>query len=440
MDSGGLMKKTPISPAMARLWPGLTFERLCLAVTAASFLMALFLLLWQGPLPFEALVWRLAQIDKWPESMHLASQPGMVRKYYRLSLMVSFGVAGFIALLAWAWSRLNESTQATLQRATWTLASSCALCLYLFKLTTPLPGSPVELLMSNPGAVPIFGHRLLFVWLARAFHLALPMLSPVRCFFASQVVAALLTIYAVGRWSALHVGESLSSLGKVLAVILISTCLSYRNFYDIGIVFFFSWGLLALYRREYVWFVFVVTIATLNHENALLLIPTAAFLLYDAEPRRIWLALVAASLAGHLLARAAMQWLVPIQKHFDWRIWSNMTKPFLLPVEMMFSLIALGGWYALGLMSLQACDKRLRRLLILFPMLLGVALVVGLFYEARLFNAFIPVLVAVLLSGVRQLLQQEHGVPGVSYSEQHQTSEFPEASLALPRTSLDNIG
>ena len=105
----------------------------------------------------------------------------------------------------------------------------------------------------------------------------------------------------------------------------------------------------------------VVTVGTLNHENALLLVPTAAFLLYDAEPRRVWLPVVAASLAGHLLARAAMQWLIPFQAHFDWRIWSNMTKPFLLPREMAYSLLALGGWYALGLMSLPACDKRLRR-------------------------------------------------------------------------------
>jgi hypothetical protein len=432
------MEKIPTSPAKGRLWFGLT-ERLCLAVTAVSFLIVFLLLLWHGPLPFEGLVWKLAQIDKWPDSMHLASQPGMVRKYYRLSLMASFSVAGFIALLALAWNRLNGLSQAMVQRATWTLACAGALCFYIFKITTPLKGSPVELLMSNPGAVPIFGHRLLFVWLAKAFQAALPTLSPVRCFYASQVVAALLAIYAVGRWSALHVGDSLSSLGKVLAVILISTCLSYRNFYDIGIVFFFSCALLALYRRKYVWFVIVVTIATLNHENALLLIPTAAFLLYDAEPPRIWLSLVAASLAGHLLARAAMQWLVPLQKHFDWRIWSNMTKPFLLPVEMMFSLIALGGWYALGLMSLQACDKRLRRLLILFPMLLGVALMVGLFYEARLFNAFIPVLIAVLLTGVRQMLDLEQRDVRGSYeaehrsghqSERHPPSSFPEKSLA----------
>jgi len=251
------------------------------------------------------------------------------------------------------------------------------------------------------------GHRLLFVWLAQAFHAAVPALSPLRCFYASQVVASLLAIYAVGRWSAIHVGEALSSLGQVLAVILISTCLTYRNYYDIGIVFFFSCGLLALYRRNYFWFVVVVAVGTLNHENALLLIPTAAFLLYDAEPPRVWLVVVAASLAGYLLARATMQWLMPFHEQVTWRIWSNMAKPFLLPREMAFSLLALGGWYALGLMSLPACDKRLRRLLVLFPMLCVVTFLFGQFHEPRQFNAFIPVLIAILLSAYRRMAGQQ---------------------------------
>jgi len=164
--------------------------------------------------------------------------------------------------------------------------------------------------------------------------------------------------------------------------------------------------LLALYRRKYAWFVVVVTVGTLNHENVLLLIPIAAFLLYDTEPRRVWLAVVAASLAGHLFVRAALQYLIPFQTQVEWKIWSNMTKPFLDHREIAFSLLALGGWYALGLMSLPACDKRLRRLLLLFPMLCGTTFLFGLFHEPRVFNAFIPVLIAVLLKGAQWNVKQ----------------------------------
>ncbi len=86
-----------------------------------------------------------------------------------------------------------------------------------------------------------------------------------------------------------------------------------------------------------------------------------------------------------------------------------MTKPFLLHHAMAYSLLALGGWYALGLMSLPACDKRLRRLLLLFPMLFGVTFLFGQFNKPRQFNAFIPVLIAVLLSAFRRMLDLEQG-------------------------------
>jgi hypothetical protein len=84
-----------------------------------------------------------------------------------------------------------------------------------------------------------------------------------------------------------------------------------------------------------------------------------------------------------------MQWLIPFQTHFEVRIWSNMTKPFLLPHQMAHSLLALGSRYTLGLMSLPACDKRLRRILLLFSMLFGVTFLFGQFHERRQFNAFI---------------------------------------------------
>jgi hypothetical protein len=47
-------------------------------------------------------------------------------------------------------------------------------------------------------------------------------------------------------------------------------------------------------------------------------------------------------------------------------------------------------------MSWPGCDARLRRLTLLFPLLLGVTFLFGQFHEARQFAAFIPVLVALL--------------------------------------------
>jgi hypothetical protein len=388
-----------------RLRLNLASERQALAIGAGCMLVASCLAVWHGLMPFQGLVESSARLDSWPEGVHLA--PRQAQLYYRLTLALGFGVAGLTTLLAVAWSHLNRLTQARIWRTTVTMACTSALCLYLFKMTGDGPWAPVDLLMSNPRAVPIFGHRLLFVWMADALHAAVPALSPLRCFYASQVLVSFLALYAIGRWLALHVGNALSSLGQILAVILISSCLTYRNFYDIGVVFFFSCGFLALYRRSYVWFVVVVIVATFNHENALLLIPTAAFLLFDTEPRRVWLKVVGTSLVGHLFARALLQRMVPFQTQARLTLWTNFTRFFMLPRGLAFFLLALGGWYLLGLMSLPACDTRLRRLLVLFPMLFGVDFLVGQTNEPRMFNAFIPVLVAIILVAVQQMADME---------------------------------
>jgi hypothetical protein len=46
---------------------------------------------------------------------------------------------------------------------------------------------------------------------------------------------------------------------------------------------------------------------------------------------------------------------------------------------------------------------------LLFPMLLGVDLLVGMVNEPRMFNAFIPVLVAVLLTALQRMVILERG-------------------------------
>lgn len=370
------------------------------AVALTCLGLALFFAAWRGPLPFEVLVRKFARIDAMSEAWPLASHTVTLRKFYGHSLALGFGCIGILVLAAVIWRRLSAAAQDLVWRSVATVACSCALWIYMSKMQ--YEHIPIDVLMTDPGAEPIFGHRLLFVWIAKAFHAAFPTSSDLRCYYASQVVATLLALHAVGRWSALYVGESLAWLGQVLAVVMISTCFGYRDFYDIGIVFFFTCGLLALYRRRYWWLPLIVMLGTLNHENILLLILTAAFLIFDREPRRVWLPVILASLAAHIAVRAALQVAIPFQRHVDWRIWSNMVKPFVIPHEMAYSLLALAGWYALGLMSLRDCDPRLQRLALLFPMLFGVTFCFGLFHEPRQFDAFIPVLIGLLLDRSRR--------------------------------------
>src|ERR1700734_2192757 len=100
-----MIRSTPNAPFAERFRSRLTLERVCLAAAGASFLIAFLLLLWHGPLPLEGLVRKLAQIDQWTDGVRLAFQPGMVRKYYRLSLVVAFSLAGLSAFFVLAWGR-----------------------------------------------------------------------------------------------------------------------------------------------------------------------------------------------------------------------------------------------------------------------------------------------------------------------------------------------
>ena len=358
------------------------------------------LAVWRGPLPFESVVRAFARIDAVNNAPgSLAVTTATLRRYYGLTLAAGFTTLGVLGLLAIAWTRLSVASQKLAWRIAATLACSCALCIYISKLQWE--HIPIDVLMDNPGAEPIFGHRLLFVWIAKAYRMVLPTSSYLRSYYASQVLATVLTLFAVGRWSALYVGESLSWLGQILAVVMISTCFGYRNFYDIGIVFFFTCGLLAVYRRRYWWLPLLILLGTLNHENILLLIFTATFLIFDEEPPKVWVPVILVSLLTYVGVRVALQSQIPFHRHVDWRIWSNMVKPFTMPREIAYSVLALGGWYVLALMTLQDCDKRTKRLLVLFPMLFGVTFCFGQFHEPRQFNAFIPVLIAVLLSRSR---------------------------------------
>jgi len=264
--------------------------------------------------------------------------------------------------------------------------------------------SPVRVLMTNPQSLPIYGHRLLFVWIANAFRWSAPSLSPLNAYYLSQCIAVLLAMYALGRWSALHVGTTLQWTGQILASVMLSVCFSYRNFYDVANVFFITCGLIAIYTRKYWWLVPIVIIGTLNYEGVLLLIPVAAFCAYFDDRWKRWVPPVAAALVFYCAVRLILQFALPMPRQVNWRIWSNLTEPFILRSRLAYSILALAGSYAVAAMCLRDCEARLRRLFLLFPLVLAVTFLFGQFIEARQFDALIPVLVGAILSATRRQL------------------------------------
>lgn len=285
-----------------------------------------------------------ARLDEWPVGKSLAANPETLRRYYSLSVGVVFLTVGLLTLSAIFLQRLSEAGRDAIYRSTMTLAASAALMIYLDHLEYDGPWAPIGTLMRHPSTLPIFGHRLLFVWIAKAFQFIFPSFSDLRCFYLSQYVASLLTVHALGKWSALHTGKAFTWAGQLLGVVMISTCFRYQDFYDIAVVFFATCGLWVIYARRYWLLVPVIFIGTWNYEGVLLLIPVAAYTAYHEHyPLKRWLPPIIAALLAYASVRFTLQAAIPFSKHVDWRIWSNMTKPFVFSHEMVYSIFALAG-------------------------------------------------------------------------------------------------
>ncbi len=377
-------------------------------VGVACLLIGGFFLFWRGPMPLEGSLRMFALKD---DMGFLASNPVTLRWYYALTLGAAFVTVGLLLLSAVVWTRLNERTQNAIFQLTATLASSSALVIFERRMGYDPEFMRVSALIRNASAHPIFGHRLLFVWIARAFVKVAPNISDLQAYHLSQCVAILLAVYALGKWSAVHAGKSLGWLGQIIGVVLISTCILYYNFYDIGYVFFTTCGLLAIYTRKYWWLVAVMLIGTLNYEGVLLLIPVAAYLAFDEDSPKTWIPPIATSLVVYCAVRFALNEAIPFPKQVDWRVWTNMTAQYVRRKEMTDTLLALPVWYATGLMCMRFCNPRLKRMTLLFPLVFAVTFLFGEFHEPRQFDAFIPVLVAIILSAARNKFEFEILVP-----------------------------
>jgi hypothetical protein len=367
-------------------------------------------------MPFEGLLRNFALKD---DMGYLAANTATLRRYYALSAGTAFAIIGLLMLCAVVWTRLSERVQTAIFNLTATLASSCALLIFERRMAYDPPFMPVGLLIQSPATHPIFGHRLLFVWIAGAFEKVAPRISDLQAYHLSQCVAILLTVYALGKWAGLHIGKSLGWLGQIIGVVLIATSFVYANFYDIGYVFFTTCGLIAIYTRKYWWLVAVMLIGTLNYEGVLLLIPVAVYAAYDEGSPRRWIPPIATSLVVYCAVRVALQKAIPFAKQVDWRVWTNMTRQFVYRSEMSQTLLALPCVYALALMSMGSCSPRLKRMVLLFPLVFAITFMFGEFHEPRQFDAFIPVLVAMILSAARAKFEFEIRARGGEPVKEH---------------------
>jgi hypothetical protein len=366
--------------------------------------------LWKGPLPLEALLLQAAAIDQNVRNGLLLPDPDQLRRVVRFQIvawsLLGVAMAWFPLLPARLWSSLRpRAFQVSIA-----LGCSSALFLLLMRCGSEATWYPLEVLINNPSALPVFGHRLLWVWVADLIHRLAPSLSYSACYLLSQIPPTILAIVVIGEWSALFIQPSLRWIGQLLLVPMLATTFSYFNFFDISIVFFYALCLLLLYRRRFVAFAVVVGVATLNHENALLLVVLAGFetLRYG---KRTCAAVTLGSLSAHLAARFLIQYVLPTSKFVDWRIWTNLIYPFIHPRLLIESALALAFWWIAAGVAWPSVDPFLRRAAILLPMLLAVTFLFGQFHEPRQFDAMIPVVIGFIVSFANARIERTNPVP-----------------------------
>jgi hypothetical protein len=358
-------------------------------------------LLWGRHLPDSTWAGILPGFDLAEQAFGPTPAGGVPRVVFRVLLLLTAMLAG-LALLFRYWDRLQKPDAIV---RLFSLAVAVACCSVLFQnmlgRTQQEPWYNVQTMMTNPASVPVFGQRLLLIWPAMVLKHFIPRLTYIQAFIVIQGVAIVLAIYAIGEWSAFFVGHSLKFLGQILlTLLLLPTMLAYQA-HDIGVVFTYTLCYIFLYRRSYWLFVLAFFIAILNHQNVLLLVPVAGFVMWEKEPNSTIVRVLAICLVVFFLTRYVLNQAVPIPQSHEQKIWWNMRQLAELPRMMIFGVMLTVPWYAGAAIVFKFADPFLKRASVLLPLQLAIYSVYGQLNEARLFHGFLPILIGIYLCFAR---------------------------------------
>lgn len=247
-------------------------------------------------------------------------------------------------------------------------------------------------------ADPPFRHRVLFVLLADGIRELVPSFHAPRCYFITQILAAAVAFAAIRPWAARWVGERLAIWSQPLLLAMLVPTFTYWTFYDLGIVALVTLALLALAARRWGLYVAILGLATLNHENAILLLPVAVLLRY-----RSWrigaggAAWVALQVLIYAAIRVALFRLLPVEAAWQegkvaWNL-GLIARPELLAktvvVGAAWAVVVASGW--------RRVPRELAICLLLVPELAVVTFLFGQWNELRQFDAALPAMVAAVL-------------------------------------------
>jgi hypothetical protein len=251
-------------------------------------------------------------------------------------------------------------------------------------------------------AAPAFGYRILLPFLAAQLERLRPTLTDHNAFIAVQAAAIAAGVYLSGRWASLFLPRFGRPLGYALFALTVAPTIGYWTFYDIAIVGFWTACLLLLHRDRRIAYLAVLALATLNHENVLLLVPCAV--LYNWG--RMRLSRLALFAAANVAVWAGVRWLttslLPGARAFDFRLWENLVfwRHYSMQ-SLFFAWAVLLPWWGMALLGWKGAPRLLRCSALSLPGLLLVTTLFGRYEEARQFVAFIPTCIGLIACWLR---------------------------------------
>jgi hypothetical protein len=236
-------------------------------------------------------------------------------------------------------------------------------------------------------------YRVLFPFLAAKLEQFFPSMNDLTSFKATQLACIAVTVYLMGKWASLFLPKFGRLLGFMLVALMLAPTINYWNFYDIALTGFWTACLLLLNAERPVSYLLVFTLATLNHENILLLIPTAVIYFRGRMPT--WK--LAAFAIAQLVAWTCVRYLVvssfPIAPVlFDNELGLNLA--FWRHYDRrgyFYTAVVLFPWWALAAMGWKYAPRILRCAALSLPGLILVTVLFGKFDEVRQFDGFIPI-------------------------------------------------
>lgn len=255
----------------------------------------------------------------------------------------------------------------------------------------------IDKIMAYQGTPP-FQHRVMFIFPAQVLQYAMPQLGAIQSFLWSQVLAVVLMLWSVRRFASLFIRRDLAFIGQFLVLCMWAPTLNYYTFYDIGIIFVYSFCLYHLMRRELLPYLAMLVAGTFNHEITLFLIVASAVVFLGRMSLRSLAAFLVLQLVLYAMVRLLMFSVLPAHQAWEGdKLAFNLNLLLHNTRGLVYSLAPLLLWYALAATGWRHAPSFLRRCTLILPCLVAMTALVGQFNEARQFDAFIPVAMALML-------------------------------------------